>query len=155
MPSKNTIINFNRKAYHKYNLLKTYEVGLVLKGSEIKSIRKKHADIRDSFVVFKDHKPYVLNLFIKKYQFSSQRFDNVEEIRSRALLMHKNEILKLELKKAQLGATIIVLKLFLKNNRYAKLEIALAKSVNKQDKRQKLLEKEIKKTKNQLDLKFN
>jgi len=133
------IIAQNKKARHDFFIEETYEAGMQLLGSEIKSIRLGKANVNDAFVSFKDGEAYVHNLHIAKYDFSN-RF-NHEETRHRKLLLHKKEILKLFSQTREQGYTIIPLKLYLKEG-LAKIEIGLAKGKKNYDKRESLKEKD-------------
>lgn len=130
----------NKKAYFDYFIEKELETGIVLKGTEIKSIRKGSVDLKDSFVIIKNDEAFILNMYISKYE-SGNRF-NHDERRTRKLLLHKKEILKLKDKSQKEGYTIIPLKLYLKNGK-AKLIIALAKGKHLYDKRATIKERDL------------
>lgn len=132
----------NKKAYFDYIVEKEIEAGLVLKGTEIKSIRKGSVDIKDSYVKIKCKEAYVINMYIAKYE-EGNRF-NHEERRTRKLLLHQQEIKKLADYIDKDGYTIIPLKLYIKNGR-AKLLIGVCKGKHLYDKRAALKEKELKK----------
>lgn len=131
------IIAQNKKANHDYFILDKYEAGIQLQGSEIKSIRLGKVTLNDSFINIRKGEAIISNMHISKYEFSN-RF-NHEETRSRKLLLHKNEILKLEAKAKEDGFTIIPLKVYLKQG-LAKIEIGLAKGKKLHDKRESLKE---------------
>ncbi len=133
------IIAKNKKARHDYFIEETYEAGIKLLGSEIKSVRLGKVTVNDSFVTIKEGEVFVHNLHIAKYDFSN-RF-NHEETRPRKLLMHKKEILKLFSKTREQGFTLIPLKVYLKEG-LAKVEIGLAKGKKDYDKRETLKEKD-------------
>lgn len=133
------IISQNKKARHDYFIEDTYESGIQLLGSEIKSIRAGKVTVNDSFVTFRDGEAYVNNLHIAKYDFSS--IFNHEETRPRKLLLHKKEILNLFSKTREQGYTIVPLKVYLKDG-LCKLEIGLAKGKKDYDKRESLKEKD-------------
>ena len=122
----------NKKAYFDYEILKEYEAGLELFGTEIKSIRKGSVDLRDSFVTIKDNEAYILNMYIAKYD-EGNRF-NHDERRTRKLLLHKSEIKKLKEARQEDGISIIPLKVYIKKN-HAKVLIGLAKGKKLYDKR--------------------
>lgn len=132
----------NKRAYFDYFVEKEIEAGLVLKGTEIKSIRKGSADIKDSYVKIKQNEAFVINMYIAKYE-EGNRF-NHEERRTRKLLLHKQEIKRLENDIEKEGYTIIPLKLYIKNGK-AKLLIGVCKGKHLYDKRASLKEKELKK----------
>jgi SsrA-binding protein len=137
----------NRKAQYDYFIEETHETGIVLKGTEIKSIRNGSANFNDSYAVIKNHELYLLNMFIASY--NQGNVFNHEERRTRKLLMKKREILKLENKVKLEGYTLIPLKLYFKNNR-AKILLGLAKGKKQYDKRETIkrrdLEREINKS---------
>ncbi|OGN59374.1 MAG: SsrA-binding protein [Chlamydiae bacterium RIFCSPHIGHO2_12_FULL_27_8] len=132
----------NKKAFFDYEILDKFEAGIVLKGSEIKSLRNHSASLSDSFVDIINGEVWLLNSYIAPYEFS--RSFTHEERRKRKLLMHKNEISRLKKAISEKGLTIIPLKIFLKNS-VAKVEIAIAKGRKHFDKREKLKEKSEKK----------
>lgn len=133
------IISQNKKARHDYIIEETFEAGIKLLGSEIKSIRLGKVSLTDGFVTFKDNEAFISNVHIAKYNFSN-RF-NHEETRIRKLLLHKKEIIKLFSKTREQGYTIIPLKVYLKEG-LCKIEIGLAKGKRDYDKRQSLKEKD-------------
>jgi len=135
-----TIAN-NKKAYHDYFIEETYEAGIQLKGSEIKSIRQGKVNLSDSYVTFRNNEAFVINMHIAKYDYSNMF--NHEETRSRKLLLHKEQITKLFSKTKLQGMSVIPLKLYLKEG-LCKLEIGLAKGKKDYDKRQTLKEKDMK-----------
>ena len=123
----------NRKAKFDYEIIETYETGIVLKGTEIKSIRDGKANLKDSYCIIKNNEIFILNMHISSYKYGN--IFNHDETRTRKLLMHKKEILKLKSGIEQQGLTIIPLKLYFKN-RKAKILIALAKGKHNYDKRE-------------------
>ncbi len=136
------LISQNKKARHDYFIEETYEAGIKLMGSEIKSIRLGKINLSDAYVTFKDGEAYVLNMHISKYDYSNRY--NHEETRTRKILLHKNEILKLFSKTREQGYAVIPLKVYLKDG-LAKMEIGLAKGKKDYDKRQTLKEKDAQK----------
>lgn len=136
------IISQNKKARHDYFIEETYEAGIKLVGSEIKSIRQGKVNLSDSYVTFRDGEAFILNMHISKYDYSN-RF-NHDETRTRKILLHKNEILKLFGKTREQGYAVIPLKVYLKEG-LAKVEIGLAKGKKDYDKRQTLKEKDAQK----------
>jgi len=133
------IISQNKKARHDYFIEETFEAGIQLLGSEIKSIRLGKVNLNDSFVTFKNGETFVNNMHIAKYDFSN-RF-NHEETRARKLLLHQKEIVKLFSKTREQGLTVIPLKVYLKEG-LCKVEIGLAKGKRDYDIRQTLKEKD-------------
>jgi len=132
----------NRKAYFDYYIERELEAGIVLKGTEIKSIRKGSADLKDCYVRIKNEEAFIINMYIAKYE-EGNRF-NHDERASRKLLLHKKEIKKLKNEAEREGYTIIPLKLYLKNGK-AKLLIGVCKGKQLYDKRQVLKEKAMEK----------
>lgn len=130
----------NKKAYFDYEILKEYEAGLELFGTEIKSIRKGSVDLRDSFVTIKDNEAYVLNIYVAKYD-EGNRF-NHDERRTRKLLLHKSEIKKLKEARQEDGISIIPLKVYIKKN-HAKVLIGLAKGKKLYDKRESIKKRDL------------
>lgn len=130
----------NRKARFDYEILETYEVGIVLTGTEIKSIRSGKAQLKDSYAIVRDGEIFLLNMHIHKYE-EGNRF-NHEETRTRKLLLHKKEILKIRDKIEKVGLTLIPLKLYFKGN-IVKLELAVVRGKKNYDKRETLKKKEI------------
>ena len=132
----------NRKASYDYFIDKEIEAGIVLTGTEIKSLRKGSANIKDSYAKIKNDEAYLLNMFIAKYD-EGNRF-NHEERRTRKLLLHKNEIKRLKEDSDKEGYTLIPLEVYLKNNK-ATVKIGACKGKHNYDKRASLKEKELKK----------
>ena len=130
----------NRKAKFDYHIFDTYEAGIVLKGTEIKSIRLGNCNLKDSYVVIKNKEAYIINMHIGQYEQGN--IFNHEETRTRKLLLHKKEILKLNDKIRIEGYTIIPTKLYFTKNK-AKIQIALAKGKKNYDKRQAIKERDI------------
>ena len=127
------IITNNKKAFHEYFILSTYEAGIVLSGCEVKSIRLGHTNLTDSFIAFDKHNEcFIKNMHISTYKDAT--LDTPDEKRSRKLLLSKQEIKKLMAKVREKGFTCVPLKVYLKNN-LVKLEIALAKGKDLHDKR--------------------
>ncbi len=133
----------NRKASYLYFIEDTYEAGIVLKGTEIKSIRKGEANIKDGYVVIKNNEAFVLNMFISKYDEGN--IFNHEETRTRKLLLNKLEIFKLKSKLNAEGYTIVPLKMYLKKDN-AKLLIGVGKGKKTYDKREAIKKKDIEKS---------
>jgi len=123
----------NRKAKFDYFIEETHESGIVLKGTEIKSIRNGNANLNDSYAIIKNREILLLNMFIHHYN-EGNKF-NHEETRTRKLLMHKKEILKVHSKLLLQGYTLVPLKLYFKNNK-AKILLGLAKGKKLYDKRE-------------------
>jgi len=137
------IIATNKKAYFDYFVISTYEAGLVLEGSEVKSIRKGNVNLKDSFIFF-SHKGEVIvkNMFIKKFE-NFGGFE-IDEKRDRKLLLNKTEIKKLVSKIKEKGYSCVPLKVCLKNNKFVKLEIGLVKGKKSYDKKESIKLNDIK-----------
>lgn len=131
----------NKKANFDYFIEDTYEAGIVLKGTEIKSIRKGSCNLKDTYARVKNNEIYVINMFVAPYE-QGNRF-NHDERRERKLLLHKKEIIKIKQKIEKEGYSLVPIKLYLKNGR-AKVLIGVAKGKKAYDKRQSLKEKDIK-----------
>jgi SsrA-binding protein len=131
----------NKKASFEYHFLNTYKAGIILSGTEVKSIREGKANLTDSFCVFVDGELYVKNLHISEYKQGS--YNNHEPKRMRKLLLEKIELRKILSKLKDKGTTIIPIQLFFNERGYAKLEIALAKGKKIYDKRESLKEKDV------------
>lgn len=141
------IIAVNRKARHDYFIEDEYEAGLVLKGTEVKSLRLGKANLKDSYARIKDGEVFVYQMHIGPYPFAY--YDNHDPLRPRKLLLHKREIKRLYGKVNEKGHTLVPLKLYFKNGK-VKMSLALAKGKRQYDKReaikrrdeQRLLERE-------------
>lgn len=127
------VIALNKKASYDYFLFDTYEAGLVLEGSEIKSIREGRVNLKDSYVHIKNGEAFIINMHIANYEKSS--FFLPSTTRTRKLLLNKIEINKIAIKINEKGFTIVPTRVYLKNG-LAKLEIALAKGKHNYDKRE-------------------
>ena len=134
------IIANNKKANFEYFIISTYEAGIVLNGSEVKSIRLGHASLTDSFITFSKGEAFIKNMHISTYKDAS--FDKLDEKRSRKLLLNKNEINKLISKVKEKGFTCVPLRVYLKDQ-LVKVEIALAKGKHTYDKKETLAKKDI------------
>ena len=135
------IISNNKKAYHDYFILNTYEAGVELKGTEIKSVRLGNVNLKDAFVRIKDNEAFIENMHISPYSHGN-RF-NHEPLRTRKLLLHKKQIKKLQKEVKENGLTIVPTKLYF-NTSKLKVEIALARGKKLYDKRQDLKAKDAK-----------
>ena len=134
------IITENRKARHDYHIIETFEAGMVLMGSEVKSIRDKQIQLKDSYVTFKGDEAFLQNVHIAEYKASS--YNNHAPERYRKLLMHKSELNKIYVAMREKGLTCIPLKVYFKNGR-AKVEIALAKGKKAHDKRESIKKRDV------------
>jgi SsrA-binding protein len=123
----------NRAASHNYFLLEKFETGIVLSGTEVKSIRAGRANLKDAYAIVKDGELWLLNAHIGPYEHGN--IFNHEPLRTRKLLAHKNEVLKLQGKTLQRGLTLIPTRMYFKNGR-VKVEIAVARGKQLWDKRE-------------------
>lgn len=130
----------NRKAYYEYYFEAKYIAGLVLSGTEIKSLRTGKASFNDSYCIFHHGELFVKSLHISEYSFGT--IHNHEPLQERKLLLHKKELLKLENKIKEKGYSIIPLKIFIAQNGFAKMEIGLGKGKKIYDKRETIKERE-------------
>ncbi len=133
------IVARNRKAKHEYHILESYEAGIVLQGTEVKSIRSGKANLKDSFAMLEGEEIFLHNLHIAPYTHGNR--ENHEPERKRKLLLHKRQIKGLIGKVHQTGKTLIPLSLYFKNN-LVKVELALAKGKKSHDKREDIKRKE-------------
>ncbi len=127
------IIAENRKARRDYFIVAEYEAGLVLKGTEVKSLRQGRANLKDSYARIKNGEVFVYQLHIAPYPFAY--YDNHDPLRPRKLLLHKHEIKRLYSKVNEKGHTLVPLRLYFKNGK-VKIVIAVAKGKRKYDKRE-------------------
>lgn len=135
------IVATNRKARHEYFIDDTYEAGLVLRGTEVKSLRSGHASLVDSYASVADGEAWLHNCHIAPYE-QGNRF-NVESKRSRKLLLHSREIAKLAGLSSQKGMTLVPLKIYFSGS-YAKVQIGVCRGKKTYDKRQAIKERDIK-----------
>jgi SsrA-binding protein len=133
------VIAVNRKALHDYHILETVEAGLVLSGTEIKSIREGRVSLREAYARPDDDELWLLGAHIAQYP-AAGRF-NHEPTRKRKLLLHKGEMRELSAALEEKGLTLVPLRLYLKNGR-AKLELALARGKRRYDKREAIAKRE-------------
>lgn len=135
------IVSQNRKAYHDYRIEETFEAGISLLGTEVKSLRQGRADLKDSYVIIKSNEAFLINCHINPYTHGN--ITNHEPLRTRKLLLHKAEIQKLAGSGLQKGYSIIPLKIYFKGS-HAKVEIGLARGKRQYEKRETIKEKEAK-----------
>ena len=131
----------NRKARHDYHIDETFEAGLVLVGTEVKSLRAGRASLVDGYAAIKDGELWLYNVHIPEY--TQGTWNNHEPRRPRKLLLHRQQIRKLITKTQESGQTIVPLALYFQDG-YAKVEIALARGKKNYDKRQALAERQAK-----------
>lgn len=140
----------NKRAEHEYFLLEKYTAGIVLTGTEIKSVRLSKVQLQDSYCFFQSEELFIRNLMISEYD--SGNIYNHEPKRNRKLLLTKKELKKIKSKSDEKGFTIIPVKIFFNERNIAKLEIALAKGKQFFDKRETLKEKDQKRSMQRKDL---
>lgn len=131
----------NRKAFHDYTIEETFDAGLVLQGTEVKSLRKGNASFTDAFAYVKNGEVWLRDFYIKPFEQGS--YYNHDPRRDRKLLLSKKEIRELDRAVLQKGNTIIPLKIFFKNG-FAKVQIGLAKGKKRFDKRESIKQKDTK-----------
>lgn len=134
------VIADNRQARFRYEILETYEAGVELKGTEVKSIREGKANLRDGYALIRNGEAWLLNVHISPYERSSDYF-NHDPRRTRRLLLHKQEIRKLIGKVEQEGLTLVPLKMYFKRG-FVKVTIALGKGKKLHDKRESIKERD-------------
>ncbi len=135
------VLSRNKKAYHDYEIIETYEAGIVLKGSEVKALRAKKVNLKDSFIRIVKGEPTLFNAHIGVLN-TTNRFFAHEERGARKLLLHKKEIEKLKSATEKEGYTIVPLSIYFNKKNIAKLKIALAKGKKLYDKRAELKKKD-------------
>ena len=129
----------NRKAFHDYHLLETFEAGMVLLGTEVKAIREGRVNLRDSFARVEDGEVYLYNVNISPY--SHRGYADHEPLRRRKLLLHRHEILKLIGQTVEKGMTLVPVRMYFKNGR-VKVAVSLAKGKKDYDKRETIKRRE-------------
>ncbi|RJQ54570.1 MAG: SsrA-binding protein SmpB [Actinobacteria bacterium] len=139
MTNAGKVVATNRKAYHDYSIEETYEAGISLQGTEVKSLRAGKANLRDSFARVRDDELYLYNVHISPY--SHGNIANHEPTRTRKLLLHKDEIKRLTGKVQEKGLTLVPLRIYFKGN-VAKVELGLARGKAKYDKRAAIAERD-------------
>jgi len=130
----------NKKAYHDYEILERIESGIVLKGSEVKSIREGKVSFKDSYAKVENGEIFLYNFYIAPYPNS---FEKLNPLRKRKLLLKKSDIRRFERKISEKGLTMVPLSVYFNNRGLAKIELALVKGKKLFDKRRKLKEREI------------
>jgi len=134
MAKDSRVITINRKAYHDYHVLESFEAGIVLKGSEIKSIREGRVNLRDAYARPENGELWLYNSHIASYDAAS--YNTHEPTRPRKLLLHKEEIDSLVAKVAQRGLTLVPLKLYIIKQGVAKIQLGLVRGKRVYDKRE-------------------
>lgn len=138
--SKDSLIANNKKARHDYFIEDTYEAGIVLTGTEIKSVRQGRVNIKESYAHIKDGEITIIGMHISPYEQGN--IFNVEPTRERKLLLHKKEIRKLETALKEKGKTVVPLKMYINSRGLAKVQIGLAMGKKNYDKRQSIAKRD-------------
>ena len=134
------VVATNRKAYHDYEVLETYEAGIVLKGTEVKSAKQGRINLKDSYAKIENGEIFLLNAHISPY--SHGNVYNHDPRRTRKLLLHKKEIMRLYGKVKEKGLTLIPLKAYIKNGKI-KIELGLCKGKKVYDKRAEIKKRDL------------
>lgn len=135
------LIAGNKKAFHDYHILEKFEAGIVLTGTEVKSLRDGRANLKDSYVLIRNGEAFLLNTHISPYTHGNR--ENHDPLRTRKLLLHKREIEKLASETTHKGLTVVPLQMYLKRGR-VKVEIGVARGKKLYDKRETEKQKEAK-----------
>ncbi len=133
------VVATNRKAYHDYDVEETHEAGVVLTGTEIKSVRAGSVNLRDSYAQVRNGEMWLMNVHIAPYEPASRQ--NADPYRDRKLLMHHGEIMRLMGRVQEKGLTLVPLRMYLKNN-HAKIEVGLVRGKKLYDKRAAIAKRE-------------
>jgi len=128
----------NRRARYNYEILETFECGIVLTGSEVKSLREGKANLQDSYARIRDHEVWLHGMHVAPYPFAR---DELDPVRPRKLLLHRREIDELTRQTAERGMTLVPLQLFFKDHR-VKVELGVARGKRNYDKRRTLAERD-------------
>jgi len=140
--NKTNIILKNKKAFFNFQILDTYNAGIQLTGTEVKSIRDKKVNFTDSYCVFINNELWIKEIHIAEYSFGS--YNNHQPKRDRKLLLKKKELQKIQKKTKEKGLTIVPLSLFFSESGFVKVEIGIAKGKKEFDKRESLKQKDAK-----------
>ncbi|MEZ4918942.1 MAG: SsrA-binding protein SmpB [Saprospiraceae bacterium] len=130
----------NRRARFEYNFLQEYEAGILLTGTEIKSIRSGNANLSDAYCLFENGELWIRSMYIAEYEFGNN--NNHDSRRKRKLLLKRTELKKLERRVKEKGLTIVPFKLYISDRGFAKLQIALSSGKKSFDKRDSIKERE-------------
>jgi len=134
-----TPVTTNRKARHEYAVLDTYETGIVLTGTEVKSLRQGNANLADSYALLKDGEVWLHGMHVSPYAHGS--YSNVDPLRRRKLLLHKKEIRKISSRLREKGLTLVPLKLYFFHG-LAKIQLGVCRGKREYDKRQDIAKRE-------------
>ena len=134
------VIASNRKAWHEYHIIEKYEGGIVLLGSEVKSIREGNANIKEAYVRFSGNELFVIGMHIGKY--SNEGYSSHPHVRDRKLLLHRSELIKIKKMVNEKGKTLIPLSIYFKSGNI-KVEFGLAQGKKIYDKRKSKMDKDV------------
>ena len=140
--SKNKTVALNRKARHDYFILEAFECGIVLTGTEIKSVRAGNLNLKDSYASIENGELWLFGVHISPYDKTS--YNNHDPERDRKLLIHKHELIRLKNKIREKGLTLVPLSVYIKGGRRAKVELGLAKGKTVHDKRDSIADRDAK-----------
>jgi SsrA-binding protein len=143
MDKKRKIEIVNKKARYEYHFLQSFEAGITLVGTEVKSIKAGNANLSDAYCLFINDELIIKSMFVAEYKFGN--LNNHETRRDRKLLLRRQELKKLDRRVREKGLTIVPYKIYLSERGFIKLEIALAQGKKSFDKRQTIKEKDLKK----------
>ncbi len=138
---KEKIICSNKYAFHEYSVLETYEAGIVLEGSEVKSLRAGNVNLKDSFCLIQNGEAFIKNMHIAIYD-KAGAFNSKDSKKDRKLLLHKNELLRIKSKVSEQGLTLVPIKLYFKEA-LIKVELGLCRGKHTYDKKRDLMEKDL------------
>ncbi len=142
MKAKSNVVAQNRKARHDYFILDAFECGIVLTGTEIKSVRAGNLNLKDSYASLEDGELWLLGMHISPYEKGT--YYNHEPERRRKLLLHRHELIRLRGKIREKGLTLVPLSVYIKDGRRAKVELALAQGKSAHDKRDAIADRDAK-----------
>lgn len=142
MPREETLIAKNKRAFHDYEVEETFETGIALTGTEVKSLRENKASLRDAFATVRNAEVWLHNVHIASYSHGNR--SNVDPDRTRKLLLHKNEIRYLIGKTKEKGYTLVPLRLYFSTSGLVKVELGLARGKKLYDKRDAMAERDSK-----------
>ena len=141
-PKKDHVVALNRKARHDYFVVDTFECGVVLTGTEIKSVRTGKVNLKDGYAKFERGELWLMNVHISPYEKASWYQHDPRQ--NRKLLLHKSELRRLSAKVKEKGFTLVPLSMYLKEGRLAKVALALAQGKNAHDRRDAIIERDAK-----------
>lgn len=136
------IIAQNKKAFHDYDVLETYETGIVLKGDEVKSLRAGHVQLVGAFGAIHNHELFLINCQISPYSHAYQKLEELTK-RSRKLLVSKKQLQRIEMEVAKKGVTLVPLKIYFNDKGFIKVELALTKHKKAHVRKEEIKERDI------------